>query len=339
MVDPGMLIAIGAGVLALAALIYGIVRKFTRVSWLSWQILIVFAATLLVGVLPVPDGAWGGFAVAAGVLAGASALVLAVGGIVRHAMLARVRPAPLFFRFLSRLLGGVTAVLNLFVFLVALAAPVFVALPMFGPDYTQALAPLYESAVWGYVEGHALDLLMAAVCVVMMRAGYRIGFARSVWTVLTLALGVGALVLSVFMAINVPFLADLSASIAAGLPETLGAGAGVLGTVIVAAICFAVMLIVIILITLLINLLVRKLKGSAVLGVIDGVLMAAVFTALFFVIGCGFDLAAGYLAVEGAGLPMGETLSFVGTSLEEFFTSSPLAAMLYEYNPALLLLP
>ena len=105
MVDPGMLIAIGAGVLALAALIYGIVRKFTRVSWLSWQVLIVFAATLLVGVLPVPDGAWGGFAVAAGVLAGASALVLAVGGIVGHAMLARVRPAPLFVRFLSRLLG------------------------------------------------------------------------------------------------------------------------------------------------------------------------------------------------------------------------------------------
>ena len=32
-------VAIAAGVLALAVFIYGIVRKFTRVSWLSWQVL------------------------------------------------------------------------------------------------------------------------------------------------------------------------------------------------------------------------------------------------------------------------------------------------------------
>ena len=39
-------IAIGAGVLALAAFLYGIFRKFTRVSWLSWQTLLVFAPFL-----------------------------------------------------------------------------------------------------------------------------------------------------------------------------------------------------------------------------------------------------------------------------------------------------
>ena len=79
-------IAIGAGVLALAAFLYGIFRKFTRVSWLSWQTLLVFAATLLLGFFPVPSGAWGGFAVAAALLAGTSAVVLILGGIVRHAI-------------------------------------------------------------------------------------------------------------------------------------------------------------------------------------------------------------------------------------------------------------
>ena len=65
-VDLAVPIGICAGVLALAALLYGIFRKFTRVSWLSWQVLIVFAATLLAGVLPTPASQWGGFALAAG---------------------------------------------------------------------------------------------------------------------------------------------------------------------------------------------------------------------------------------------------------------------------------
>ena len=333
-------IAIGAGVLALAAFLYGIFRKFTRVSWLSWQTLLVFAATLLLGFFPVPSGAWDGFAVAAALLAGTSAVVLILGGTVRHAMLARVRPAPLFFRFLSRLLGGLTALLNLVVFLVVLAAPVLAALPLFGAQ-PAPLDVLYQNSVWTEFLGpHALDLLLSAVCLVMMRAGYRIGLARSVWTVFTIALGVGALVLSGFMAVNVPFLADFAQSIAGGLPATLGAGAGVLGTVIVAAICFAVMLIVIILVTLLINLLVKKLKGNFVLGVIDGVLMAVVFTALFFVIGCGVDLGVHYLAENASSFPEGaaEMIGSVAGNLEALFTSSPLSGMLYDYNPVLLLL-
>lgn len=339
MVDLAVIIGIAAGVVALAAFLYGIFRKFTRTSWLSWQILIVFAATLLIGVIPAPAAAWGSFAVGAGVLAGAGALVLAVGGIVRHAMLARMRPAPLFFRFLSRLLGALTAVLNLVVFLAALGLPVLAALPAFGVQ----LAPLdvlYQHPVWtNFLGTHALDLLVVAVCLIMMRAGYRIGLARSVWTVFTLALGVGALVLAVIMAIRVPFLVSFAQTIAGSLPASLGAGANVLGTVIVAAICFAVMLVVIILITLLVNLLVRNLKGNPVLGVIDGALMAVVFTALFFVLACGLDLAVSYLAENAAGLPMGEAIAPVIGNLEAFFTSSPLAKALYEGNPLLLLLP
>lgn len=100
------------------------------------------------------------------------------------------------------------------------------------------------------------------------------------------------------------------------------------------------MLIVIILVTLLINLLVKKLKGNFVLGVIDGVLMAVVFTALFFVIGCGVDLGVHYLAENASSFPEGaaEMIGSVARNLEALFTSSPLSGMLYDYNPVLLLL-
>lgn len=334
-------VAIAAGVLALAVFIYGIVRKFTRVSWLSWQVLIVFAATLLLGFVPVPAGGWSGwngFLLAAGVLGGASAAVLAIGGVVRHAMLSRMRPANGFFRFMSRLLGGITSLLNLAVFAATLAAPVLVALPLFGVQ-PEALNVVYQNALWTEFLGtHAFDLFVVAICLIMMRAGYRIGLVRTIWTVFTLALGVGALILAAFMAVNVPFLADLAAKIAGGLPASLGAGAGVLGTVIVAAICFVVFLVVIILITVLINLLVKKCRGNFVLGIIDGVLMAVVFTVFFFALGAGVDFGVSYLVSNAASMPMGDKIVPMAQALEALFTSSPLSELLYLCNPVFLLI-
>ena len=198
--------AIAAGVLALAVFIYGFVRRFPRVSWLSWQILIVFAATFFLSALPVPEGGrvgWNGFLLAAGLLAGTGAVVLAVGGVVRHAMLMRARPANGFFRFMSRLLGGITALGNFAVFFLVLGAPVLAALPVFHVDVA-ALDVVYNSPVWELFGGHAFDLFVVAVFLIMMRAGYRIGFVRTVWTVFTFALGVGALILSFVLAVRVP---------------------------------------------------------------------------------------------------------------------------------------
>ena len=332
--------AIAAGVLALAVFIYGFVRRFPRVSWLSWQILIVFAATFLLNVLPVPEGGrvgWNGFLLAVGLLAGTGAVVLAVGGVVRHAMLMRARPANGFFRFMSRLLGGITALGNVVVFFLVLGAPVLAALPVFHVDVA-ALDVVYNSPVWELFGGHAFDLFVVAVFLIMMRAGYRIGFVRTVWTVFTLALGVGALILSFVLAVRVPFLAQLAAAIAGSLPASLGAATGILGTVIVAVICFVVLLVIIILITVLINLLVRKMKGCTVLSIIDGALMAVVFTALFFALGAGVDFGVSYVVANAASLPMGEALGPVFENIASLLSSSPVSALLYSCNPVTLFL-
>ena len=331
-----LIVMIAAGVLALIALLIGVIRKFQRVSWLSWQIAAVFALTLLVGVLPAPAQGLALFGMYAGILAGGSMLVLAAGGAVRHAMLSRMSPAPLFFRILSRLLGGITALLNLAVFLAVLGAPVLAALPLFNVQ-PSALSFLYENALWReFAAPHAVDLLLCALCVVLIRAGYRIGFARSLWTILAVALGIAALGASVFLAVRVPFLASFAAQIAGGFPQ-LGAAAGVVGTLNVAAICFVVLLVVIILITLLANLLLRSMSKVTALRLVDGAIMAVVFAALFFGIALGFDAGVRFLAEQAAGLPAAEAVAPVARSLEAFVQSSPLSALFYLNNPLLLL--
>ena len=337
-----------AGVAVLGALVYGIFRRFTRVSWLSWQILIVFSATLLLGVVDLPATGWVCFAVVGGALFGVSALVLAVGGGARFGMLAHAGSPPVFIAVCNRLLGGITALLNAAVGIVCVAAPVLAALPFFGVQ-PAVLAPLYENAAWQAFAGRAFDLLLVAVCMLLVRAGYRIGLVRSLWTVLMLALALGAVVLSAFLALRVPFLRSFAGTIAGTFGQMNAAAAQVLGTVIVALICFAVFLVIIILIGLLVNLLVKKLRGPLVLGVIDGVLMAVVFGALFFVLVCGVNtgvwfLASGMLTDAAASaseslLDVAEQVTRVGQTIRSFLTASPLSAILYTGNPLLLVLP
>ena len=49
-------IAIGVvGAFAVASVVYGVFRNFMRMAWTSWQILAIFALTLLLKVIPVPD--------------------------------------------------------------------------------------------------------------------------------------------------------------------------------------------------------------------------------------------------------------------------------------------
>ena len=93
-----------------------------------------------------------------------------------------------------------------------------------------------------------------------------------------------------------------------------------------------------ILITVLINLLVRKMKGCTVLSIIDGALMAIVFTALFFALGAGVDFGVAYVVANAASLPMGEALGPVFENIASLLSSSPVSALLYSCNPVTLFL-
>lgn len=352
--NMGVWIAVGVGAFALLVFLYGVFRRFTRCSWLSWQVWLVFACTLVLPSLPAGGSGVSAAVVPAVLLLAAAALVLVIGGFTRYGLLAYGRGTPGFFRFTNRFLGGVTSVLNLATFVVVLAAPVLAALSAFDVNIS-ALDALYSAPVWqNFFAGHALDLFVAAVCILFVRCGYRVGFLRSLWAFFTIVLGLGSVVLAVFMAVKVPFLADWAASLAGGF-GSLGSYASVVGTAIVSAVAFVVLLIVVILISALINMLMKKLRTLTVLRVIDGVLLAVVFAALFFIIAYGVNYGVYFIANGGASDLLGSLAGMVGSSsegsaptfadslteigqkIEAFFTSSPLSQRLYENNPILLI--
>ena len=336
-VDIGLWVGVGAGVLALAAFLYGIFRRFVRVSWLSWQIWITFACALLLAKLPAFGNAGLNTAVKPLLLSVIAAVVLAAGGVARTLMLRRMKPVGGGLRFLGRVLGGVTSVLNLFTLLVVIAAPVLVALPVFGVEIG-ALGALYGNPVWvNFGAPYAVDLLLFTLLLLAMRCGYRVGLLRALWGIVTLALGAGAVVLSVYMAIKVPFMAQWSASLAANF-ASLGSYASVVGTAIMAAICFVILLAVIIVISVFLNKLMKKIRKPTAFRVIDGALLALLFTALFLLLVYGLDFGVYFLAHRLDALP--EQLQGIAASAEQiflkietFFRASPVAAHLYDTNP------
>lgn len=215
-----------------------------------------------------------------------------------------------------------------------------------------ALDVVYKSSVWTeFFAGHAFDLFVIAVCILMVRCGYRVGLLRSLWVILTIVLGAGAVVLAVVMATKVPFMAGWASALAGKFPS-LGTYAGTVGTAIVAAGCFVVLLIVVILISALINVLMKKVRTPTVLRVVDGALLAVVFAAIFFAIAYGVNFGVHFLAhgdLEGllgslSGMvgssgdtSLAQKIAEIGQKLESLFTSSPLSARLYESNPFLLI--
>ena len=349
----GVWIAVGAGVLALLLFVYGVFRRFTRCSWLSWQVLILFAVSCLFKLMPAGGSAAANAVLPPVILFAAAALVLAVGGWTRHGFLAYKKRPPAFIRFCNRLLGGLTAVLNCAVFFAAIALPVFVALPLFGVQIAD-LSALYESAVWQNVlAGHALDLLTVSACLLAVRCGYRVGLLRSLWAILTILLCFGAAVLSVVLTVQASVFAGWAASFAARLPS-LGAYASVVGKAIMAGIIFVVLLIVILVLSALINLLMKKLRTPDVLRAIDGALLALVFGAIFFAFAFALDLGVYFLAHGGMENAFGALAGAAGSAgsaaegalgavaafmqkVEALFLSAPLSARLYAYNPFLLL--
>ena len=349
-VGTGIWIGIGAGVLALLLFLYGFFRRFTRVSWLSWQVMCVFALSLLLRFLPPAASAAVNAAVPPVVLFAAGALVLAVGGWARHGMLAYTGTTGGFIRFSNRFLGGLTAVLNFFLFFGVLALPVLAALPVFGVNVA-FLGGMYANPVWtGFAKPYSLDLLVIALFLLAVRCGYRVGLMRALWALITVLLGFGAVVLAVYMVLRVPFLKNWAAGIAGHFAH-LGAYASVLGAAVMAAICFVVLLIVVILLSVLINMLMKKLRKPTVLRALDGALLAVVFAALFFLFAFALDLLVYFLAHGAEELLIGEeggillslrsvlgTVSDVGKKLESVFRASPLAMRLYNGNPFLLLL-
>ena len=326
-------IAIGAGgALVLLSIIYGVFRNFVRMAWTSWQILVIFALTLLLKFIPVPDG-WAGFAVGAGFLFGVTAVVLIIGYILRRYMMEKKTSSNAFFRVMNRVLVAITSVLNF--------AMLALVLGGFGLAVSSPFVEIgaLNNPAWEKLYNYLADLVLVSLCVFFVRGGFRIGLVRSIQTTIMIALTFGALFLAMYMTVEIGFMRGwvnaIGKSIAGGGLNIVIAT--LIAYFIIVAICFLIFFAVIIVLGYFLNKLTRKYRSVHVLNYIDGAILSVIFFAVFIALTCGWNygismLASGdFSSIPGLNINV-EFSSDFAIALENFYTASPLSKILYNLN-------
>ncbi len=347
-ISAPMIAIIVASVVGLFLVLYGFLRKFSRMGWWGYQILILFACTLLLGKLPLQSlSPILSFAIVAGGFLVAAGLLLGLGALLRRAFVNRREKFLLgekskdedsfVLRLFDGLLGIITAAVNFVALILTIVAPIAVVL-----SYTGVLPGVFAIItsfsvgtmnIWSnFVLPFAFDFLLIGFLLLFIKGGYRLGLLRSVWTVIMLLLGVGAFVGAIFTAMKMPGVCLLSQSLigsfaAKGMNALV---ASFLGYGIVTLIAFFVYLLVLILLNLLVNLGVRAVDRFVVLRVIDGVIIATVFFALGLAVVCGLNFVI-FQATNGA---FGEMMQGIATKLplETIVRSSALSRFFFDNN-------
>lgn len=336
-----MWITVGAlGALSIASVIYGVFRNFVRMSWTSWQLLLIFAITLLLKVIPVPSG-WQGFAVGAGVLVGATALVLISGHLIRRYMMKKPTRSHKFFRVMNRILGALTALLDIVLLLAVIGG--FALNVIYYTPTAEGLDVIFTNPVWTQFGAvYVQDLVLIFFCILFMRGGYRIGLVRSLQTVVMIALIFGALFLVGYLALVIPFLRSWTRAMAGSMSGNFGLNiipATMISYFIVVAILFLVLFALIMTGGYFLNKGIRKYRAlKPALTAIDGVILSVVFTLAFVGLVCGFYFGVSAALQTLAERADGASIADVLQTVENFFTASPLSALLYRGNPLLLTL-
>ncbi len=330
-----ILISASAGVGGLS-LLYGFFRKASRVSWVGWQVFALFALTFLFDVITPPEIEEGGwyFWTVAGVFAGALGLDLMLGGIIRARMINCELPYKSMVWW-SRILGALCALMNAALLFSVIAS---FALAIFGvtPAYPEFLQPVYESSVWtDFLSKHIYDLFIITVCFLFVRAGLRIGFIHAVYYLLMAALTFASFFGAILLVTKVGFFANWGAALSAQFGSLPPTAASVLGYGLFALLFFAIFFAVVLVIGWFLHKGLRRALDSRTLGIISSVILFLIFLAVFFAAMCGLYYGVAYLVqtVTSQFEFMGEFA--IGEMIEGLFTSSPLSAAFYWYNPFL----
>lgn len=332
MSTPTMIVLIVAGALCALTCLYGVFRKFSRTSWLGYQLALLFGATLLIRFLPALDALWNFVAVAGGFF-GAAAIVLGAGAILRHKIKTRKKRVHTFWRVTDRILGALTALVNLaalvFVLGTAAAAVMFDVLAA-PPEF---LAPLEELAVWQDFGHYALDFLLIAFLTLAIKAGYKLGANRKLWLGLALILTVAALFGSVILVAKVPFLAAIAEKIAGTMSGENALVGVIVGHMATSLLVFLVAFIVIVLLTLLVGFLVKNLTKLTAFNVAMGMLLAVIFYAVALCVAVGIYIGLGLL--EGL-----VATQDVVTALDEYLNNlfavlarAPFTSVFFGFDP------
>ena len=201
----------------------------------------------------------------------------------------KIKPGPL-----NRLFGGVFAVLNTAVvmFLIASIAMVAISVTPLAESLQWMYTGVFEG-IWGYVHTYALDFVMIAIIVLLVRQGYKVGLVYSLRTVGVALAYIGAVVGAFYLPFSplaqgdaafsfVTMAGEKVAALVASLVSFIPANITMIVFKVVVGIVFAVVLCLLVkLFAWLLDKLLELVDNVAVLTVIDGTIGAIIF----FVIG------------------------------------------------------
>ena len=293
-----ILIVVGV-IFAIASVIYGVFRKFTQMSWLSYQIPLVFLIVALLDLLPAKADPFWRLLLSLLVLIGATVLIVGGGALLRGAMHKKRMPAHPAWQVTDRLLGGITALWDYLMIVAVLggAALSFIYFVLYGSPVWDAVGGFFELGIWtDFLAHHILDLLLVTVFVFAMRGGWRVGFGRVFIIVIMLALSIGSLALGIYLALAVPFFSGMADGIAAGFAGISPAVGKIIGTAIIGFVLFLIFFVICCILGFFMVKLMRHIRYDYFWGTFDAVFGCALSLIVMLAIVIGLNIAVAALA-------------------------------------------
>ena len=336
--DPVLIIGIAAGALALIGAVYGALRKFSRLTWIGWQILIAFGLDILVSFLP------DGMNISVYILFFIVIVALPLVGeyFLRKALVTdRVLKPGTGEKVFDRIFGAVTAIVGVLMFFIAIGGLGL------GLADTFTEGPLLDAPIWDFFSKYVLDLFLISLFMVVMRAGCRLGVLKGMYFFLIIALLFGAF-FSMFLLFSQVGWGLAFSNIVGGWFGYKGSLASIVGCVAVTGFFSLILFVGIMFLSKLLDWSIQKVNSHQVIELVDALLLGAVFTAVFLIALMGVQGVIGaltrgnFLGSLVNGLPesveesMGSvdsTLAEIANKFADFAKSSAISRGIYMGNP------
>ncbi|MCD8373219.1 MAG: hypothetical protein LUD27_07975 [Clostridia bacterium] len=197
----------------------------------------------------------------------------------------------------DRILGGLNLAFKACVIVVSAMVITLLVLQFTQLSFVESgtLYSIYTSEIWEFISPFIFDFLLVGVLQIAIRAGYRNGIIRALWTLVIIALIIGAGYVSYYLAFNVDgfiFLAeDMSADGTAigNLGESISSVTSAItgktiAQIIILAALFIISLIVILVFGSIMAGVLCRAREDKIVGTVDGVFGALIYTSIVLLV-------------------------------------------------------
>ncbi len=330
-----IIILSAAGGIGLISAVFGAVRKFTKTTWIGWQVLLIFGLVWAFSKIPSPQGAVGQFIVTLIASVVIVAVPLLLEGLFRHLLLKNPRvnngPASLGARFADRFFGAISGMLA--------AVAFFCVVGGFALLMTEAfMGPITDIPIWNnFYAGYAADMMLLSLLLVVLRAGYRLGVLRGLYMLCMIVLSLGSFI-GIFLFFKCTVAGMGASRTVGGWFKLATIRADLIGGFVMTLISFLIFSVLLILLSRLIAKGVMKADKNGALSKTGAVIVGALFAIFFLALVMGIQYL--FATLQGMGVTAdGETAGQIGQMLAPaaerivgVLRSSPVSQRLYDSN-------